>query len=137
MNENERDRIAAAVHNLRPDWPTPSLRTLLDRPQLKDRPRRDVAVALVWVACESQSQTPARVLEAGPWWQAAGIDGAVDGGAVTNGYLDPAGSCDTCSQPAHRHVPALGHEFVSVVEAARSRDTHPKPPLPRTKEVPQ
>lgn len=137
MNETERDRIAAAMHQLRPDWPASSLRTLLDRPALKDRPRRDVAVALVWVACESKSQTPARVLESGPWWQAAGVEGAVDGGAITNGPLDLNESCDTCSLTAHRHGPTSGHEFISVVEAARSRDTTPKPPLPRTKEVPQ
>lgn len=137
MNETERDRIAAAIHQLRPDWPASSLRTLLDRPALKDRPRRDVAVALTWVACESKSQTPARVLEAGPWWQAAGTQGTDAGGAVTNGVLDPAAACDTCSQPAHRHGPASGHHFISVIDANRRRDTQPKPPLPRTKEVPQ
>lgn len=137
MNETERDRIAAAIHQLRPDWPASSLRTLLDRPTLKDRPRRDVAVALTWVACESKSQTPARVLEAGPWWQAASTEGTDAGGAVTTGRLDPTGTCDTCSQPEHRHGPMSGHEFVSVVEAARSRGATPKPPLPRTKEVPQ
>lgn len=137
MNETERDRIAAAIHQLRPDWPAPSIRTLLDRPTLAHRPRRDVAVALAWIACESSSQTPARVVEAGPWWQAAGVEGVDHGGAVTAGYLDPAESCDTCFQPAHRHGPTSGHEFVSVVEAARARDTNPKPPLPRTKEVPQ
>jgi hypothetical protein len=48
-----------------------SLTTLI-RDKLGDRPRRDVAIALTWVACESGSHTPARVLEAGPWWQAVG-----------------------------------------------------------------
>jgi hypothetical protein len=71
MNENEADRIAAMTHALRPDWPLASLRTLLARPELANRTRRDVAVALAWVACESATKTPARVLEAGPWWQAA------------------------------------------------------------------
>lgn len=133
MNENERDRIAGAISILRPDWPAASIRTLLDRPMLRDRPRRDVAVALAWVACESKSQTPARVLESGPWWQAAGIEGTDNGGAVTTGRLDPTGTCDTCAQPEHRHGPTSGHEFVSVVEAARSRDTSPKPRLPRVR----
>lgn len=75
MNENEIERIAAAVNQLRPDWPTASLRTLLGRPELVNRPRRDVAVALSWVACEAESKTPARVLGAGPWWQATSVEG--------------------------------------------------------------
>lgn len=134
MNENERDRIAAAIHQLRPDWPASSIRTLIDRPRLRDRPRRDVAVALAWIACESGTQTPARVLESGPWWQAAGVEGSDNGGAVTAGRLDPDGTCDTCSQPPHRHGPTSGHDFISTLDAARRRDTQPKRPLPRVKE---
>ena len=74
MNEHEIERIAAAVNVLRPDWPTSSLRTFIAS-RLGSRPRRDVAVALVWVACEPATTTPARVLEIGPWWQAAAADG--------------------------------------------------------------
>lgn len=44
---------------------------------------------------------------------------------------DPAISCDTCSQPEHRHTPTSGHEFISVLDANRRRDNAPKPPLPR------
>lgn len=135
MNENERDRIAAAMHQLRPDWPAASIRTLLDRPQLRDRPRRDVAVALAWVACESSSQTPARVLEAGDWWKAASVAGTDQGSAATLGYFDPTSACDVCAQPQHRHAPTSGHEFVSALDAARRRETTPKPRLPRTKET--
>ena len=75
MNENEIERIAAAVNVLRPDWPASSLRTLLAKPELAKRPRRDVAVALAWIACESTTKTPARVLEAGPWWIATNAEG--------------------------------------------------------------
>lgn len=74
MNESEIDRIAATFNVLRPDWPVTSLRTLLARPELAHRPRRDVIVALGWVAAESESKTPARVIEAGPWWQAAAVE---------------------------------------------------------------
>lgn len=73
MNEHEAARIAASIHQLRPDWPVASLNTLIAK-NLIERPRRDVAVALAWVACEPQSLTPARVLEAGPWWQAVAAD---------------------------------------------------------------
>ena len=75
MNEHEAERIAAAMHALRPDWPVSSLLTLI-RKKLIDRPRRDVTVALAWVACEAGTATPARVLESGPWWRAAGVEGA-------------------------------------------------------------
>ena len=76
MNEHERERIAEAMNRLRPDWPVKQLKTLLTEPFLADRPRRDVTVALAWVACESGSHTPYRVLESGPWWRAAGVEGA-------------------------------------------------------------
>lgn len=74
MNENEAARIAAMGHALRPDWPLNSLRTLLTRPELARRTRRDVAVALAWIACESETTTPARVIESGPWWRAANVE---------------------------------------------------------------
>lgn len=75
MNENEVSRIASAVNQLRPDWPTSSIATLVTS-KLGSRTRRDVAVALTWVACDSASKTPARVLEAGPWWQAVNAEGS-------------------------------------------------------------
>ena len=73
MNENEAGRIAAAMHELRPDWPTASIKTLILK-RLGEKPRRDVAVALAWVACESNSAKPARVCEPGPWWHAAAVE---------------------------------------------------------------
>ena len=80
MNAHEIERIADAMHHLRPDWPAKQLRTLLSSPQLSDRPRRDVCVALAWVACESGTANPYRVLEAGPWWRAAAVDGVTTAG---------------------------------------------------------
>lgn len=71
LNENEIDRIANAINALRPDWPVKSLRTLIAS-KLAHRTRRDVAVALAWVAADGDSLKPARVLEAGPWWQGLG-----------------------------------------------------------------
>ena len=61
---------------MRPDWPVASLVTLLGRTELTNRPRRDVAVALTWVACESETKTPARILETGPWWRATNAEKA-------------------------------------------------------------
>lgn len=74
MNDYEIEHIAAAINLLRPDWPTKSLITLMHRDELVRRPRRDVCVAFAWVACETNTANPGRVLEAGPWWRAAVAD---------------------------------------------------------------
>lgn len=119
MNDHEAQRIAASVHALRPDWPTSSLLTLI-RKNLIDRPRRDVAVALTWVACETTTHTPARVLEQGPWWRAAAVDGAQTG--VTRKY-DESDTCSVCSYSeavCQRYWPD-DHPFVSVAEARANR----------------
>lgn len=116
MNEHETDRIAAAMHQLRPDWPTASLRTLIAK-KLGDRPRRDVTVALAWVACESGTSTPARVLEAGPWWKAAGVEGS----AHQREPWDPAKFCGICGQPEDRcrRNELSGHTFITSVDVTR------------------
>jgi hypothetical protein len=123
MNDHEKDRIAAALNQLRPDWPTRSIRTLLDRPQLADRPRRDVVVALGWVACEPSSATPARVLEAGPWWRAA----ASGADTVRLEHLKPEDRCKTCSksEPDCRLNPWGDHEFEPDVHRPRDVDLAP------------
>jgi len=93
MNDHEIERIADAMNRLRPDWPVRSLRTLLSKPALATRARRDVTVALAWVACESGTATPARVLENGPWWRAAAVEGA-----LVNRHPKPADACHTCGR---------------------------------------
>lgn len=92
MNDYEIEKIAAAINILRPDWPTRSLITLLKRPQLAGRPRRDVLVALAWVASEPNTANPGRVLEAGPWWKAA----AAGEPQTSSRYPAKAGSPDEC-----------------------------------------
>jgi len=108
MNEHEATRIAAAIHELRPDWPASSLKTLILK-HLANKPRRDVTVALGWVACEANTATPARVLEAGPWWRAAGIEGT----AAQRDVYDATTHCDVCSVRQDRHI-AADHEFISA-----------------------
>ena len=128
MNEHEIERIACAFGVLRPDWPVPSLRTLLRRPELANRPRRDVAVALAWVASESATVTPARVLENGPWWRAAAIEGGTRGHqhvarvyGLTEG--DPREVCHICGQireDCQRRAATNGHEFTSRADIRRA-----------------
>lgn len=95
MDDVARDRIAAAVNMLRPDWPVASLRTLMGKPELRNRPARDVAVAMTWVACDPRSETPARVLLAGAWWRAANANAE-----KTPGHLTMAQGCH-CGRPLH------------------------------------
>lgn len=106
MNDHEAQRIAASMHQLRPDWPASSLLTLI-RKSLMDRPRRDVTVALAWVACEANSHTPARVLETGPWWRAAGIEG----GTTKREQVDPDHRCTVCSQHEENALHPSDHPY--------------------------
>ena len=130
MNENEISRIAAAISDLRPDWPAASLRTLLHSPELKNRPRRDVAVAMAWIACDSETKTPKRVLEAGPWWKAACVE-TPEAVGVRPPKRDEA--CLTCGRHLERCI--CGEQQTRPVErdpevakrgAARARELlHP------------
>ena len=126
MNDHEAQRIAAAMHELRPDWPARSILTLI-RKHFADKPRRDVTVALAWVACESASATPGRVLESGPWWKAAAGD---DHGSPRHPFVR-AETCGICSLPrhacelrwAHDHpFESLAHPDRRTVTAERVRE---------------
>jgi len=119
MNEVEISRIAAAISDLRPDWPAASIRSLLNRPELKNKPRRDVAVALAWVACETDSKTPARVIEAGPWWKATNAEATGTTVAHTGRTVgraanpeDVCGICDMWRQDCRGRADVNGHDFV-------------------------
>jgi hypothetical protein len=129
MNEVEISRIAAAISDLRPDWPAAPIRSLLNRPELKNRPRRDVAVALTWVACEADTKTPARVIEAGPWWRAAALEtsaGTVTHTGKTIGlrHGDPrtiCGICDMWRNECEARAEVGGHEFVARIDCLPAR----------------
>ncbi|WP_169923728.1 hypothetical protein [Propionicimonas paludicola] len=73
MNHAELQRLAAAVHQLRPDWRVDSLATFLRRTSAH-RPLWDVARELVWIALEPgtapgtyANTTPALLEHDGPW----------------------------------------------------------------------
>lgn len=116
MNDHEADRIAGALHVARPDWPAASIKTLI-RKHLMDRPRRDAFVALAWVASEPNSSTPARVLETGPWWIAAAVDGQTTGRREP---YDPTTFCGICNKPNDQRHPD-DHAFVSAMDERRAQ----------------
>ena len=123
MTPTEIDRLADGFHHLRPDWPTKQLRTLLAGPALQDRPRRDVMVALAWVAAESTTATPYRVLENGPWWRAAAVDGQV---TSNRDNPDASDRCTVCSlsRARCRQLWANDHDYVPAT-ATRAWKSNP------------
>ena len=100
LTEIEAHRLAAAINQLRPEWPLASLSTFI-RNQLHTRAYRDAAVALTWVATDPGTHTPARVLEAGPWWQTASADKPTLSAKTTHcpdHPPHPAWNCPDCAQ---------------------------------------
>lgn len=69
LSNDDIHRLAAMGNALRPDWPTRSLVTFIGG-HLRQRTYRECAIALAWVAADPETQTPKRILEAGPWWNA-------------------------------------------------------------------
>lgn len=76
MTRTDVERIAAAINQLRPDWPVRQIATIVERKHTA-RSVMDVTLALTYVALDRiadgqlASRTPARVDEAGPWWEIA------------------------------------------------------------------
>jgi hypothetical protein len=66
-SQTEIARLAAAVNLLRPDWPAASIQTFIASKHAH-RPLQDLAPALVAVAADPTSTTPARIDSPGPWW---------------------------------------------------------------------
>lgn len=142
MNPNEIGRLAHAINDLRPDWPISSLTTFITR-QLASRTYRDATVALAWIATDTKldgthaSDTPKRVLEAGPWWRAAAVENPEtlrahppkreEACPICGGYL---GACpcqrapraydeDTAPTPQRPH-PASEEAKAAAIAAARA-----------------
>ena len=104
MNRTEIERLAGAANKLRPDWPWKSLVTFIEL-HMMDRAYRDVAVALAWVACDPATKTPKRVLESGPWWQAAVVGEPTSTNIITRCEHGETGTrCPEC----HPRTPGVG-----------------------------
>jgi hypothetical protein len=121
MDVLERDRIAAALVALRPDWASngvdrlKSLRVWLTA-NLMDWSYRDALVGLVLVASDTASVGPARLLTDGPWRTALRH---LTGTTLTEQPLRDVGpECATCGIQRAYHagvrttIEAGPHEFV-------------------------
>lgn len=98
MDDREMTRLAAAAAELRPDWHQRSVRAFLAK-HFAHRALEDVAIALVVVACDPKTTTPARILEHGPWWLATRrIDATPEVG--------PGRGVPACAKAGHEHEPA-------------------------------
>ncbi len=94
ISRDETERLAAMANALRPDWPVKSLATFIVN-ELTRRTYREVAIALAWVATDPATDTPKRMLEAGPWWNASRAQAATVSVVVTR-----------CGVEGHEHLPA-------------------------------
>lgn len=86
----------------------------------------DVVMAAIQGADDEKAVTPGVIANtSSPNWQVRPVR------PPALAPYDPTTACDICSLPEHRHTPLSGHDWISAHDAARRRDTTPKPPLPR------
>ena len=119
---DEHQRIAAAMHAIRPEWNPVSITTYLDRNHLA-RPYVDLAVAGVVVAMDPTTKTPKLLERHGRWWEAA----AAANGEATK--LPPRRV--PCEIPNHTGDEAYCHDCAKAAptpdEIARIRATTKEP----------
>ena len=119
MNKREVDLIATAVSIIRPDWLRTSLVTMLGNlpAHLRDRPAKDVHMALLWLAYDPQQETPRLLREAGPWWRAA-TQAHAEPGILTHCEHGKYGWCYDCEQPVMLATPEQVDEHVRAARRA-------------------
>ena len=121
ISRDETERLAAMANALRPDWPLKSLTTFIVN-ELTRRTYREVAIALAWIATDPATDTPKRMLEAGPWWNASRAQAATVSVVVTRcgEHPDhPAARCPACEEANRGEV---DHQAgVALVKAALAK----------------
>lgn len=109
MNQIQIERIAAAIHALRPDWPVQSLAKFIsDR---RNQPMTDLLVQLVMVAVDPETKTPARIDQDGPWKRALSIAPTDHNTSAHIPVASPT-DCDICSRSRERCELDDSHEYV-------------------------
>ncbi len=128
ISRDETERLAAMANALRPDWPLKSLTTFIVN-ELTRRTYREVAIALAWIATDPATDTPKRMLEAGPWWNASRAQAATVSVVVTrcgDHPEHPAARCPACEEANRGEV---DHQagVAAVREALRSAAKYVEP----------
>jgi hypothetical protein len=113
LTRNEIERLASAIHGLRPDWPVTSLVTFIARRDT--RPLLDLTIELAWVAQSPDTKSPARIDEDGPWKSAVRQQASQ---TTALEHIDWSTACHECNQPRDNHR-APDHAW-----------TRPQPPAP-------
>lgn len=116
---NEIERLAGLGNALRPDWPIKSLRSYLSA-NLSTRTYQDLAVALSWICTDPATQTPARLLENGPWWAATAAHSVKAGQRQTcpeHRVTLTAGNCPRCIEHAAEHTPGRARELWAAIKS--------------------
>lgn len=133
IDKTEAERIAEAVHALRPDWVASSIVRLIgENADLRSRAYRDLAVAFAYVACDSATLTPGRVREAGPWWAHTNAQKATTSAVTTRCPEHPAHAAWDCPECADAACdPDRARELAAAARAAIPRrqvsHRHPEP----------
>jgi hypothetical protein len=130
ISRDETERLAAMANALRPDWPLKSLTTFIVN-ELTRRTYREVAIALAWIATDPATDTPKRMLEAGPWWNASRAQAATVSVVVTRCAVQghehlPAARCPACEE-ANRGEVDHDAGVAAVREALRSAAKYVEP----------
>lgn len=122
LTHDQTQRIATATNALRPDWPTQHLAAFITR-ELKTRTYTETAIALTWIATDPTTQTPKRVLENGPWWQATRAQTPTTSVIPTRCGEHPQHRATTCPDCTNRTGDATtGAELArQAIRAGRTR----------------
>lgn len=109
MNQIQIERIAAALHALRPDWPVQSLvKFISDR---RNQPMTDLLVQLVMVAVDPETKTPARIDQDGAWKRVLSIAPTERNTSAHIPVASPT-DCDICSRSKAKCDLDDSHEYV-------------------------
>jgi len=105
MDKNEAQRLAAAISDLRPDWPLGSVMTFLARADMRNRAYRDTALALTAAATDPRTKTPARATEPGlkHWWTLGNVATGVSEADQTPASLPIDRLCLECFKAPSQH----------------------------------
>lgn len=124
IDKADAERIAQAVHDLRPEWPAQSVLTLIGNSEdLRTRAYRDLAVAFAYVAADSSSLTPGRVREQGPWWAHTNAQRATVSAVTTH--------CGDHPEHAALHCPECAEEVLTDPDVIAARAAEVRAAIPR------